>query len=98
VKIASFHSPNVNVVVVLWAWPIHFQQPQVVRPAKTDCRKGGTHQRETSMIVERFVDVAGADLHAGSFGVACGFDVVFEDVIPHGIRKLPSPHVTVYRL
>jgi hypothetical protein len=40
------------------------------------------------------VDVAGADLHAGGFGVACGFDVVFEDVIPHCVCELAGPHVT----
>ena len=40
------------------------------------------------------MDVAGADLHAGSFGVACGLDVVFEDMIPHCVGILPGPHVT----
>ena len=38
------------------------------------------------------MDIAGADLHAGGFGVASGFDVVFEDVIPHCVCKLPGPH------
>jgi hypothetical protein len=40
------------------------------------------------------MDVTGADLHAGSFGVACGFDVVFENVIPDCVGILPGPHVT----
>jgi repressor LexA len=40
------------------------------------------------------MDITGADLHAGSFAVASGFDVVFEDVIPNCVGKLPSPHVT----
>ena len=28
------------------------------------------------------MEITGADLNAGSFGVASGFDVVLEDVIP----------------
>jgi hypothetical protein len=40
------------------------------------------------------MDITGADLNAGSFGVASGFDVVLEDVIPHCVGILPGPHVT----
>ena len=34
------------------------------------------------------------DLHAGSFGVASGFDVAFEDVIPDCLGELSCPHGT----
>lgn len=64
-----------------------------MRPAKTHCSQGGANEWEPSTIVKGFVNITGADLYVGSFGVSGWHNIILERVGPHFLGKLSGPHV-----